>query len=181
MYWFRNTSSASGCGDDLGFDPALTTSNLLPAVFFRMNSAKMLRAELPVQRKRSLNFGFVGSILAAGFLGYGAFDPVGACLHLGEPGEIFTEKLVGGYAVLEALEIGLQLSRRRRREAVDDPGALAGRLDHVALAKIGEVLRDLGLRELQHILEMAHTQRPLGQQIHDPEPDRFAEALVDAD
>jgi hypothetical protein len=119
-----------------------------------MNSARMLRAELPVQRKSNLNFGFVGSILAAGFLADGLVDPAGAFLDPGQSAQVVAKEFVGGNAVLKALEIGLQFVGWLCREAVDDPGAFACGLDHLTLPQVGEVLGDLRLGNLENVLKM---------------------------
>ena len=141
----------------------------------------MLRAELPVQRKSNLKRGWAEFILAAGFLADGVVDPAGAFFDLGEAAEIVAEELVGGDAVLEALEVGFQLGRRAGGKAIDDPSAFAGGLDHAALAQVGEMLGDLGLRKLEDILEVANAKRALGEQIDKAKPDGLAEALVDLD
>lgn len=67
------------------------------------------------------------------------------------------------------------------RKAVNDPSALASGLHHLSFAKIGEVLGDLGLRQLENLLKMADAERALREKVDDPQPDGFAEALVNLD
>lgn len=55
---------------------------------------------------------------------------------------------------------------------------MPGALNHSPLAKIGEVLRDLGLRDAQNFLEVANTERTARQQMDDPQSRGVAEALV---
>lgn len=142
----------------------------------------MLRAEFPVHRKSNLNFGFVGSIsLAAGFLAEGVLDPARAFFHGSETLEVIAKEFVGSDTVLKALEIGFEFPRRSGREAIDDPRTLTGGLDHFPLPEVGQVLRDLGLRELQDILKMADAQRTFRQQIDNSQADGLAEALIDLD
>ena len=55
---------------------------------------------------------------------------------------------------------------------------MPGALNDSPLAKIGEVLRDLGLRDAQNFLEVANTERTARQQMDDPQSRGVAEALV---
>ena len=55
---------------------------------------------------------------------------------------------------------------------------MPGALNHASLAKVREVLRDLGLRNAQNFLEMADTKRTARQQMDDPQSRGVAEALI---
>ncbi len=143
-----------------------------------MNSARMLRAELPVQRKSSLNFGFTGSILAAGFFTDGLIDPAGAFFDFRQTDEVGAKLFVGCHAVLKTLQVGFQFVRKTLWEAVNDPCSLAGRLHHLSLAEVGEMLGNLYLGELKDVLKMANAQRPVRQKMDDAKAVGVAEALV---
>src|SRR5438477_12780353 len=53
---------AMGCTYPAGLDPALCTSRMSPAIFFRIPSAMWLRQELPVQRIRTVGLGVMKRI-----------------------------------------------------------------------------------------------------------------------
>jgi hypothetical protein len=78
----------------------------------------MLRAELPVQRNMIVKRDLLGFIVGCGLAGAvpllfeGFIYPPAVCSHSFESLEISAESLVGGRAILQALEIGIQLGRR---------------------------------------------------------------------
>ena len=81
--------------------------------------------------------------------------------------------------VLKAGQVGGQRRRSGRGEGIDAPRpALFGR-NHAMPAEIGEVARDLCLRQLQHGLEVADTQRTVGKQVDDAEARDITKAIVE--
>jgi len=126
-----------------------------------------------------LELGFLSA--AGALLGDRLFDPARAFCHGGKTLEIIAKELVRGGAILKAFEIGFQFGRGLRRKAVDDPGALSGRFHHLALSEVGQMLGNLGLGNLEDILEMTDAKRAVGQQVHQAKPRLIAETLIDLD
>ena len=55
---------------------------------------------------------------------------------------------------------------------------MPGAFDHALLAKVGEMLRDLGLRNAENFLEVADAERTARKQMDDPQSRGVAETLV---
>ena len=55
---------------------------------------------------------------------------------------------------------------------------MPGAFDHALLAKVGEMLGDLGLRKAENFLEMADAKRTTRKQMDNPQPCGIAETLV---
>src|SRR6185312_16537194 len=145
-----------------------------------------LRAELPVQRMRTLSgaAGFMRS--GSGFLlvlGRATDRAAGRKFvgKFGAPRRVAPEHRILAHAVLQAGEIGRQLRRAFRRQAVDHPIGLLARLDQPVRAQVREVLGNLHLRLAEDLLKVADTQLPALQQVQDAQPRRTTEALVDFD
>jgi len=54
-------------------------------------------------------------------------------------------------------------------------------LHHPRLTQVGQVFRNPHLRQFQNALEVAHAQRRLRQQMHDPQPRFVRQSVVDFD
>jgi len=93
--------------------------------------------------------------------------------------EIVLKELLRGNTVLKALEMSLQFRRTVGGKTVDNPSTVTPAFDHSVLAKVGEMLGNPRLADLQNFLKMAHAERPPSQEIDDPEASRVAKALVD--
>lgn len=75
--------------------------------------------------------------------------------------------------------MSLQFRRTAGGKTVDNPSTVTPAFDHSVLAKVGEMLGNPRLADLQNFLKMAHAERPPSQEIDDPEASRVAKALVD--
>ena len=121
----------------------------------------------------SLDLAVAGAFVFEGFI-----NPSAIGSHLLKGLEISTESLVARRAVLQTFEIGLEFERGFQGKAINHPGGMPGALNHASLAKIREMLRDLGLRNAQNFLKMADTKRTARQQMDDPQSRGVAEALI---
>jgi len=136
------------------------------AILFGKYSARMLRAESPVQRNRILGLlRFMGNGLAgARELGIKGFvNPPVAISHLFIFLEVVTKPFVGLCTVLKALKVDFEFYGEFERKAVDHPGAMPCAFDQAALAQVSEMLRSLGLRNIQGFLEVTDTERTMCQ------------------
>ena len=55
---------------------------------------------------------------------------------------------------------------------------MPGAFDHALLAKVGEMLGNFRLRDIENFLEMANAKRAACKQMDDPQPRGIAETLV---
>ena len=79
---------------------------------------------------------------------------------------------------MQTFEVGFQLEWRLERKTVNSPCSVAGACHHSPFAKIGEVLRNLRLRETENFLKVADAKRPARQQVDNPESRDVTETLV---
>jgi hypothetical protein len=115
---------------------------------------------------------------AGRFIFESLINPSAISSHLIESLEIGTEPLVSRCTVLETFQVGFELERRFRRQAVNPPRPMPGTFEHALLAQIGEMLGNLGLWKAKNILEVTNTKWTSRKQMDDPEPRRIAETLV---
>jgi hypothetical protein len=101
--------------------------------------------------------------------------------ELFQPREILLEGRISPRTILQAGEIGPQLSRCDFRQLVNHPVPLPLTLHQAARFKIGEMLGDFNLRRAKHRLEMTHTERPLRQHVQQPQSRHIAQAFINFD
>jgi hypothetical protein len=96
-----------------------------------------------------------------------------------KPSAIGAEDLFLADAVLQAGEVGFEAGRRFLGQAVDHKVSATLGLDHAVALQIAEVLGHLHLGLTQDFLKVANAERPIEEQVQDPESRAIAEALID--
>ncbi len=85
------------------------------------------------------------------------------------------------YAVLQTLEVCLQLVRAFFGQRVDHPISVACRYNHSPISKITEVLRDFHLWLAKNILKMTNTERRSGEKMENAQPRAISKTLINLD
>ena len=129
----ENFQRESGCGAGFGRPPALWVSNRTGAICLNRYSAKILRAELPVQRNRILKRGLFELIGSSScncvcFRGLRWIPIPAISSHLPKSLKIGTEPFVGRCAVLETFEIGFSARAEVLTEGCKSSTYHAGRI-----------------------------------------------------
>ena len=83
------------------------------------------------------------------------------------------------YAVLQTLEVCLQLVRAFFGQRVDHPILVACRYNHSPISKITEVLRDFHLWLAKNVLKMTDAERRSRKKIENAQSRAIAKALID--
>ena len=111
------------------------------------------------------------------------FDDDGIALapEFSELFEVLAEDGMRLNAILKAAKLEVKFSRAPGREAVDHPLFVAGGGHELFAAKVSEMFGDSDLGKIQDILEIADTERGLGEEVQDAQPGFVAEAFVDLD
>jgi hypothetical protein len=115
-----------------------------------------------------------GASLAAARVAPGARGGRATQIELGAAGAVALELRLGGDGFR-------QRGDRRRHwlgEGVDHPLPFTASGHETTRAEDGEVFRDFHLGCAEHLLEMAHAKRPVGQQRQQSKPGRIGESLV---
>ena len=108
-------------------------------------------------------------------------EPAHFGLQLAKRSEVLLENRVRLDAVLEALEICLELLGRLSGEGLDHPILMARGLDHSLVLQISKVLGDADLGLVEQLLEVADAEGAAGEEIDDAQPRLVAETFVDSD
>jgi hypothetical protein len=119
--------------------------------------------------------------VASAFVFESFIDPAAVRSHLFEGLEIGAEALIGQCTILEALEIGFELPGWLGRKTVNHPGPVPRAFHQAMLAKMGELLGNLRLGDIEDFLEMADAKRTARKQMHDPQARGIAETLINPD
>jgi hypothetical protein len=95
-----------------------------------------------------------------------------------DPAEVIPENRVPFHAILQAKQICRKCVGRLAGNRVDHPVHPPLRFNQFTGLEIGEVFGNLDLCFVEKLLQMADAERPLGQQVKYPEPNRIREALI---
>jgi hypothetical protein len=88
---------------------------------------------------------------------------------------------MGSHAVLEAPQLPIQLDGAHIRQGIDHPLLVTPGFDQAAPAEIGQMPGGGNLGQAQHLLEVAHAERRLYQEVDNAQPRLVAKASVDFD
>jgi hypothetical protein len=88
---------------------------------------------------------------------------------------------LGLETILQAAQLEIEFAIGGSRKRINHPLFVPMRLNHPRSAKICQMLRHRHLRQLQSILEMTDTERPLLQQVENAQAREIAQAAVDLD
>jgi hypothetical protein len=134
----------------------------------------MLRALLPVHRKRILNRAATRTFASERIV-----DPV--CINLPQGLEVGTKALIRLSAILQTLKVRFELSGRLFRQAIDHPGSMPRRFNQPMLTKVCQMLGNFRLRDLKNFLEVTYAKGSLRKKVDDAKPRRVTKALIDLD
>jgi hypothetical protein len=106
------------------------------------------------------------------------FNPFNLVVQRFQSAKVRLESRFGLSAILKAAQILLQFERALFGQAVDHPIPVPMRHDKAFVFQVGEVLGYLDLGLIQQGLKMTHAERPLREQMQNPQPRSIAETLV---